>query len=237
LKGEPVNEEWMFVAAGVGSSILTSILSKLKVGKEYKALSTFAVCVVVVAASRLIEGEATWSSLLKDWGVTFATATIFYRAFTKEGAPAMKLAMKFIAPVLLAVLVVGCSSTRTYNTNHFESGSIAPHFKIEPGQGGDRSSQPTAEAPGGAGKMSPGGSNVLDGAGQFAFIIQQSGETPSTQETSVDAKAAAAVGQAPKAAVGGTTGTTGTETPPVVPPVTEAWDSRSVKLKGWREGE
>ena len=77
-----------------------------------------------------------------------------------------------------ALICAGCS----YNHITFETDSVrfTDRLQIEPGQGGDSSDTgASGAATGGAGKLSPGGSNVLDGMAQFALIIQQGGETPS----------------------------------------------------------
>ena len=88
---------------------------------------------------------------------------------------------------VLAALVLGgaliCAGC-TYNTIQFETDCFrfTDTIKVEPGQGGDSSdtgSTADGAGVGGAGKLSPGGSNLLDGSYQFAVIVQQGGETPS----------------------------------------------------------
>jgi len=74
----------------------------------------------------------------------------------------------------------GCS----YNRITFEKGSVslADTIRLEPGQGGDSSDTGASatEVGGGAGKLSPGGSNVVDGYLNMTFLFQQGGETPTT---------------------------------------------------------
>ncbi len=95
---------------------------------------------------------------------------------------------------LAAVLVLGvmfCGPACTYNqiTFHPDCVRFTEKLTVEPGQGGDSSdtgSTSEGAGVGGTGKLSPGGSNLLDGQLQFALIIQQGGETPSSTPVTVD---------------------------------------------------
>ena len=82
--------------------------------------------------------------------------------------------------VLAGFLVCGC----TYNQITFEPNSVRLSDKVtvEPGQGGDSSDSGNNESTptGGAGKLSPGGSNLIDGMLSFGLVIQQGGETPAS---------------------------------------------------------
>jgi len=93
----------------------------------------------------------------------------------------------------MAGMVCGC----TYNQITFETDSVrfTDDLQVEPGQGGDSSDTGATGAPttGGTGKMSPGGSNLLDGSFQFALVIQQGGETPSTTTPTLDVDVPASV--------------------------------------------
>jgi hypothetical protein len=110
--------------------------------------------------------------------------------------------------VALAALVAGCS----YNHIVFEEGSVAlaEQIEISPGSAGDDTGATGGPVAGGAGKQSPGGSNLVDGYLNLTMMFQQGGETP----TKVDAKAAATV-QSPnsQAGTGGETGASVGEKP------------------------
>lgn len=89
--------------------------------------------------------------------------------------------------VLAGFVLAGC----TYNqiTFHPDCVRFTDKITVEPGQGGDSSdtgASSEGSGVGGAGKMSPGGSNLLDGRLQFALVIQQGGETPSSTPVTVD---------------------------------------------------
>ena len=93
-----------------------------------------------------------------------------------------------IVSCTIAVLCAGCTFNHiTFETDCFK---FTDELTVEPGQGGDASDTgATSEGSGvgGTGKMSPGGSNQLDGEMQYAIIIQQGGETPSSIPITVDA--------------------------------------------------
>jgi len=98
----------------------------------------------------------------------------------------------YLVLLMLGVGAVGltlCGCT-TYNV-YFEDGSfrVAESLTVEPGQGGDDTGGPTASGSGvGGQKMSPGGSNVLDGFAQQGNVIQIGGsETTPTTTADIDA--------------------------------------------------
>ena len=92
--------------------------------------------------------------------------------------------------LLLVAAVLSTCPACTYNHITFETDSVrfADDLTVEPGQGSDITDSGATGAPttGGTGKMSPGGSNLLDGTLQFALVIQQGGETPTTPTTTID---------------------------------------------------
>ena len=89
-----------------------------------------------------------------------------------------------------AVLTSQCGCT--YNQVTFEKDSVrfADDVTVEPGQASDTTDSGATGAPttGGAGKLSPGGSNLIDGMLNVTLLIQQGGETPTTPTTTIDAQ-------------------------------------------------
>jgi len=89
-----------------------------------------------------------------------------------------------------AVLTSQCGCTYNHITFETDSVRFTDAVTVEPGQGGDSSdtgnnaSTPT----GGTGKLSPGGSNLIDGMLNLTLLIQQGGETPTTPTTTIDAQ-------------------------------------------------
>jgi len=121
---------------------------------------------------------------------------------------------------VVAVVLTTCPAC-TYNHITFEQDSVrfeqdsvrfADTVKSDPGQGGDSSDTGATGGgtTGGAGKLSPGGSNLIDGRYNFALLIQQGGETPTTPTTTASANVQSPGGSA---ATGGETGTATTENP------------------------
>ena len=103
-----------------------------------------------------------------------------------------KFVLACAAILFLLAAVTLCVSGCTYNHITFETDSVrfTDAVTVEPGQGGDSSdtgnnaSTPT----GGTGKLSPGGSNLIDGMLNLTLLIQQGGETPTTPTTTIDAQ-------------------------------------------------
>lgn len=102
--------------------------------------------------------------------------------------------------IVLGLLVVGLLMMTgcTYNHIYFERGSVrlADKVDVQPGSSGDDAGPSTTGpvAGGGEGKLSPGGSNILDGWLQMALVIQQGGETPSQTTPSITVPASALPG-------------------------------------------
>ena len=91
-----------------------------------------------------------------------------------------------------AVLAFGqCACTYNHITFETDCVRFTDKLVVEPGQGSGDLSDTGANADGagvgGTGKMSPGGSNLLDGSFQFALVIQQGGESSPTTDAKVDA--------------------------------------------------
>ena len=95
--------------------------------------------------------------------------------------------------LLLVAAVLSTCPACTYNHITFETDCVrfTDKLVVEPGQGSGDLSDTGANADGagvgGTGKMSPGGSNLLDGSFQFALVIQQGGESSPTTDAKVDA--------------------------------------------------
>jgi hypothetical protein len=137
----------------------------------------------------------------------------------------MKETAKFIG---FCVLVCGClvalifcsgcgslTPSVTYNiTFHGGAFRVADELTVEPGQGGDDSSQVDGSASGGT-ELSPGANVVIRGFADQGNIFNIGTSQPSTQDVSPDVKVDA---KATVNSPGSTTGSTGGgEAPPVVP--------------------
>ena len=94
--------------------------------------------------------------------------------------------------LLLVAAVLSTCPACTYNQVTFEKDSVrfADDVTVEPGQASDTTDSGATGAPttGGAGKLSPGGSNLIDGMLNVTLLIQQGGETPTTPTTTIDAQ-------------------------------------------------
>ncbi len=99
-----------------------------------------------------------------------------------------------------AMLAVACGSTSTENHLHLDRGSVRIMEDLRrvqlDGQMGDASGGTGAGATagaGGEGKLSPGGSNMVDGFGNATFIFMLGGETPSELRSALSADPAVVV--------------------------------------------